>query len=95
VKAYEAILKAQKRREASQIRRVETLFQERFEEQAFTKLFKISVRRFLERMPKDEVEEAMAVACGKQKTPTAALKYFCGICWRKIRIAEGSEEEWF
>jgi hypothetical protein len=53
-----------------------------------------SVRAFLRRLPLAEVEEAMELA---QARVFVALgghdekrwRYFCGVCWNKIRAAEG------
>jgi hypothetical protein len=62
---------------------------------------KNSVKKFIEKLNVFEVKDAMAIACskfkgkGKQKDShdrwkwldehDLALKYFCGICWNKIK----------
>ncbi len=44
-----------------------------------------SVRLFLERLPPSEVLEAAELACHRIDDAPDAFKYFCGICWKKIR----------
>lgn len=44
-----------------------------------------SIRRFLERLPFDEVVDAARIARGaKPWSDPVRFKYFCGVCWRKI-----------
>jgi len=52
-----------------------------------------SLKTFLKKLPKNEVAEAMHMACSKMRgkwepndrTADSAIKYFCGICWNLIR----------
>jgi len=44
-----------------------------------------SVKMFLERLPFHEVEDAMRKACLRMTNSSKAPKYFCGICWNKIK----------
>jgi len=46
---------------------------------------KYSICTFLERLPYFEVEEAMEIATSRHSAPSSAFRYFCGICWRKIK----------
>lgn len=54
-----------------------------------------SIRRFLKSLSVQEIKEAMDLALSKKRaTPDYwdhAWKYFCGICWNKIREAKGGE----
>jgi hypothetical protein len=43
-----------------------------------------SIRDFLECLPPFEVHAAMAIACSR-RPPRDVFKYFCGICWNKIK----------
>jgi hypothetical protein len=43
----------------------------------------------LKSLPLAEVEHAMTVAC-KRCDPRNVFKYFCGVCWNKIKQAEPS-----
>lgn len=53
---------------------------------------RISVGRFIERLTLPVVVDAMEVASARLagKSCTNIFKYFCGICWTKIRDAGGS-----
>jgi hypothetical protein len=52
-----------------------------------------SIRTFLRRLPCMEIIEAMDIAASRKdaslKDDWIRFKYFCGICWSKIRQAEG------
>lgn len=51
-----------------------------------------TVKRFLKHLPKQVVIDAMNLACyrmmDKYNAPDKAIRYFCGICWNKIRDKE-------
>lgn len=52
-----------------------------------------SIRTFLKKLPYHEVEEAIEIALSRTNHSTSyddhSWKYFCGVCWRKIREREG------
>lgn len=55
-----------------------------------------SIKTFLGKLTATEIESAMDVAQGKADTirsEHARLKYFCGICWSKIRQLEGGNDK--
>lgn len=85
LKAFEELKKAKKRYENRQIKAVEKIFSECFEDYHFSKNFKESVRKFLKELPPSEVRESMDIACARMVEPERAIKYFCGICWQKIK----------
>jgi len=85
IKAYERLLKTIKRKEDADIDRVEDVFREYFNGFVFSENFRDSVRLFLQKLLRDEVESAMHKACSRIKTRHEAIKYFCGICWTMIR----------
>lgn len=48
------------------------------------------IRRFVEKLGGQEVAAAMRVACDRWPSDDdRACRYFCGICWAKIREAGG------
>lgn len=56
----------------------------------FTASSKRSVLLFLRKLALDQVQEALTIADGKiGVTRSDGWKYFCGICWKKIREQEG------
>ena len=46
---------------------------------------RVSVRMFIDRLGFHEVLDAMESACVKNIRASQEFKYFCGICWRKIK----------
>jgi len=46
----------------------------------------LSIKRFLERLPFSEVMDAAEIAAARfSYSKTREFKYFCGVCWSKIR----------
>lgn len=85
LKAYESLLKSIKRKTKKNISMVEDAFQEYFPDRGFTETFKRSVERFLKDLHVSEVVDSMHSACVKFDRSDQAVKYFCGICWNKIK----------
>jgi hypothetical protein len=51
-----------------------------------------SIKRFLELLPYEDVLEAHEIAHRRFKwTYNQHFKYFCGVCWRRIKRASGEE----
>jgi len=46
---------------------------------------RVSVRKFIEKLGLHEVMDSMEIAASKINDPNEVLRYFCGICWAKIR----------
>ena len=86
------LLKAERRimRDAEEIA---TIYASYFPDYELTDQFKTtSLRNFLGKLPKDVIAEAAHDACtamkGKHRYDKAshdAIKYFCGMCWRRIK----------
>jgi CRISPR/Cas system Type II protein with McrA/HNH and RuvC-like nuclease domain len=89
IKEFNAMMKVQKRRENKQIALVEDAFQDHYPTRGFTDTFRESIRNFLQSLPSPIVVGAMERACTKTKDATSATKYFCGICWKKIKESDG------
>jgi hypothetical protein len=51
----------------------------------FTDSFKKSTRLFFEKLPKQVVFDAMDIAICADLNADSTAKYFCGVCWNKIR----------
>ena len=43
------------------------------------------IENFYHHFTKNDMVEFMEIACEKTDNARCALKYFCGICWRKIK----------
>lgn len=51
-----------------------------------TESFRKSIIRFLNQLNILEIKESMNISCHKfNKDINSAIKYFCGICWSKIK----------
>lgn len=50
----------------------------------------LSVKRFIEKLGYHEVYEAAEIALAAPISYRKTFKYFCGICWNKVRKAEGT-----
>jgi hypothetical protein len=50
----------------------------------------ISVTRFLERLDYGSVRDAAEIAFLKMRSRHTRFRYFCGICWTKIRERENA-----
>lgn len=85
IKAFEKLLKSERKHEESAIDVVESVFHEFFSGVVFTKAFRESVREFNKKLHADQVEFAMRKACSRKSTADQAVKYFCGICWNIIK----------
>lgn len=85
IKAYNKILKAKANREKKAIDYIQGVFQQSYANHQFTPDFRNSVRNFLSELPLDIVEYSMTRACIRTPTAEDAVKYFCGICWNKIK----------
>lgn len=62
----------------------------------FAGQMEISVRGFLKRLPKQEVLDGVDITqrkfAGRSVSWQYAFKYFCGVCWKKIRRMDGVNE---
>ena len=88
VKALNAVLRAEKRRTTNSIKKISSIYSEIFEGWELTKSAKISIGRFLKKLPELEVIDAMEIACSKMDKDRC-FKYFCGVCWCKIKGDNG------
>jgi hypothetical protein len=83
---YRKVIKEKKRRIKSETLIIENIFKETFTEYSLKTQFKHrTIKKFLELLPCEEVEDAMEIATDRMTTPESCTKYFCGICWNKIK----------
>ena len=54
----------------------------------FTESFEDSLKIFFSKLAESEVMDSMESALARIEKPNDAVKYFCGICWNKIRERE-------
>ena len=86
IKEYRRYINLIKKRELKDIKQITDTFEEYFPKSTVTNLFiNASLKRFLRKLPLHKIIEAMHISCSKIYNEDRALKYFCGICWHKIR----------
>lgn len=86
LKSYRKLIATIKRRETRDINDIDLIYSDTFKGwQLVDKFKKTFVKKFLSLLPKHEVVEAMELACSRIADPDNAIKYFCGICWKRIK----------
>lgn len=87
IKEHRKLISSIERRLSKDINDVAKIYTDMFENWELTDTFKkSSVKLFLNKLPKNVVMDAMRMACVRRKdNSSAATKYFCGICWAKIK----------
>ena len=74
------------RRINKEVEEINNIYISAYEGYELTEKFRrISVKKFIISLGFYEVEDAMNRACFAIRDAEAATKYFCGICWNKIR----------
>jgi len=75
-----------------EIEEIDRIYNSYFREWHFSDQFKNgALRRFLKLLPKQIIIDSMYIACGKMQDKHEhnpedhAIRYFCGICWNRIR----------
>jgi hypothetical protein len=84
-KEYQKILLKEKMQIELDINSVELIYNSVFSDYCFTDKFKISVKKFIKEIGIESVIDAMETSCNRIYDEDKALKYFCGICWNKIK----------
>lgn len=86
LKAYRRLSKRIERREQQDVDDIDDIYSAAYPGWKLSDIFRNgSVKIFLKKLPKHEVVGAMEKAVARGLKSDAAIKYFCGICWRKIK----------
>lgn len=86
LKAYKRLMNQIKKRETKEIETIDDIYNDYFEGYILSDRFKnSSLKNFISKLGYSEVEDAMHKACGRIYDSNKAIKYFCGICWTKIK----------
>ncbi|SFM00232.1 HNH endonuclease [Bradyrhizobium sp. NFR13] len=91
IRAYYEILDAKKQRKDDELWSIADIYMERFGDDNILRTRLASIGTFLDRLDYHEVVEAMEIATRKMSSRVPAFNYFCGICWRKIKRANGED----
>lgn len=85
-RAYEALLQQQETEFEVKTDKVEAMAQVYYQGVAFSTRGRRDIRRFLKMLPCEAVVEAMDIACHRWPDDVDVMfRYFCGVCWRKIK----------
>jgi len=87
IRAYNEFLRSIQARIDIEIELINDIYKDTFKKWELSDSFKkMTVKRFLKKLPFEEVKEAMELACFRHpKNGDACTLYFCGICWKKIK----------
>ena len=86
LKAYKRLLTRKKHRENIDIDDIQEIFNLYYPDSYFTESFRLSIRlSFLQELDPLTIHDAMRMACERTNTADGASKYFCGVCWNKIK----------
>jgi hypothetical protein len=85
IEGYNAVLTARAQRLEDETWRIAGVLENDPSIDSYRRSDLASIKRFLELLPFIEVLDAAEIAASKPYTQRSAFKYFCGICWRKIR----------
>lgn len=94
LKEYRKFVARVERRVKKDMDDVAAIYEEAYPDWTFTERFrKTSLKLFLNQLPKDQVMWSLEAAISKFPTnKDRVIKYFCGICWHKIRGTERPED---
>lgn len=88
---YRKVLDRIARREKKERKKVNDAYEDCYPDYYLkAKFLNTSVKKFIEELGVEEVVDSMYKAATKIADPEKAIKYFCGICWNKIREADES-----
>lgn len=82
---YNKALAASAKRIESESWDVAEIWMNHHAQKAIRKDFLRSIKSFIEKLPTPEVMDAMDRAVNKVRGQDASFRYFCGICWTKIK----------
>lgn len=86
LREYRRLVSKIERRLKSDIDEVDSAFSESFPDRCLSDSFRnVSVKNFLQKLPKHIVIDAMRKAGVMAQNSDHATKYFCGICWNIIK----------
>ena len=86
IRAYSEVMAARRGRLEDEAWSVADVYIEHFRNDGIRKDYLASIKQFVQRIGVHECLEAMEIATAKCfRSEAAAFRYFCGICWKKIR----------
>lgn len=83
-KQYKKLTESIEKRKLQDVTEVEKIFSD-YTDYYFSDKFIVSVKKFVSLLPLTEVKDSMHSACSRGFNPEQTIRYFCGICWSKIK----------
>lgn len=91
IKGYGQVMASRRERLEDESWEVADIYMQHFNDETFGKADRLSIKQFLEKLPVDECMQAMEIAVSKRPSSRhGSWKYFCGICWNKIKNGAAS-----
>lgn len=88
IRGYQAVIEGKALRINKEVDRVIDVFESFKEGYTLNDYARPSIRRFIEAIGVHEVMDSMEIACTTRGVNQGnTFKYFCGVCWRKIKDA--------
>lgn len=98
LREYRKFIKKLEGRVEKDIAEINKIYSQAFEGWEFSEQFKdITLKKFLNSLPKHEIVDALKKAIYRVNHKDQVIKYFCGICWKKIKGFDNSDiiiREW-
>lgn len=86
LKEYNKFIKKIEKRLENNAILISNIYNEYFSEYCLSEQFKqVTLKRFQKNLALQEIIDAMRLACSKINQSDNSIKYFCGICWNKIK----------
>ena len=89
LKSYEKMISAKKSAITRKVNKLDKKYIELTGDKfKFSATFKTSVKTFMEKMTYQDVEDALCYSFSRISDEDRVLRYFCGICWNKIKSGD-------
>lgn len=85
MKSYKRLMNSINKRKNKEFKDISDLYNSYFSDYVLSNTFKNSVKKFIDELGFYEVYDSMEYACNRVHDSSDATKYFCGICWGKIK----------
>lgn len=83
---YQKIVRKRERRVCKDIEKIAEAFEATYPNRVLSDEFKgRTLRHFLRFLSVEILVEAMHLGCSRVHDPEGSIKYFCGVCWRRIK----------
>jgi hypothetical protein len=92
VAGYQSVLKDRRMRLEADAQEVLEELCERYGRDGIPRADFTSIKRFVDRIGLDSCLEAVEIAASRHRGYRTGFRYFCGICWNRIRAQDGGAD---